>query len=91
MELEDDDQPFLTQGVNISEETSQGQTPNSFEHKSQSQQSQLSNTPDGMSGMDFSNMMNGFGNMDYNQMMQMMAANGMGGFNPMMGEFLCEQ
>jgi len=43
-------------------------------------------TPDGMGGMDFQNMMNGFGNMDYNQMMQMMAANGMGGLNPMMGE-----
>ncbi|KAI1609626.1 hypothetical protein EDD36DRAFT_478051 [Exophiala viscosa] len=42
-------------------------------------------TPDGMGSMDFQNMMNGFGNMDYNQMMQMMAANGMGGLNPMMG------
>lgn len=42
--------------------------------------------PDGMSGMDFQNMMNGFNNMDYNQMMQMMAANGMGGLNPMMGK-----
>lgn len=42
--------------------------------------------------MDFSNMMNGFNNsMDYNQMMQMMAANGMGGFNPMMGEFVLKQ
>ncbi|KIV82760.1 hypothetical protein PV11_04842 [Exophiala sideris] len=45
----------------------------------------LNGTPDGMGGMDFQNMMNGFGNMDYNQMMQMMAANGMGGINPMMG------
>lgn len=41
----------------------------------------------GMDGNDFANMMNGFNNMDYNQMMQMMAANGMGNFNPMMGEF----
>lgn len=39
-----------------------------------------------MSG-DFPNMMNmNFNNMDYTQMMQqMMAANGMNGFNPMMG------
>merc|ERR1712230_178911 len=36
-------------------------------------------------GMGFSHMMNGFNNMDMNQMMQMMTANGMGGFNPMMG------
>lgn len=41
----------------------------------------------GMDANDFSNMMNGFNNMDYNQMMQMMAANGMGNFNPMMGKF----
>jgi hypothetical protein len=40
----------------------------------------------GMDGNDFANMMNGFNNMDYNQMMQMMAANGMGNFNPMMGK-----
>ncbi|KAK5051473.1 hypothetical protein LTR84_003125 [Exophiala bonariae] len=39
----------------------------------------------GMDGNDFANMMNGFNNMDYNQMMQMMAANGMANFNPMMG------
>lgn len=39
-----------------------------------------------MDGNDFANMMNGFNNMDYNQMMQMMAANGMGNFNPMMGK-----
>jgi hypothetical protein len=44
-----------------------------------------------MGGMDFSHMMNGFNNMDMNQMMQMMAANGMGGFNPMMGEFIRKQ
>jgi hypothetical protein len=34
----------------------------------------------------FSNMMNGFSSMDYTQMMQMMASNGMAGFNPMMGK-----
>lgn len=64
---------------------------NSFEQKSHSHDLS-NNTPDGMNGMDFSNMMNGFNNsMDYNQMMQMMAANGMGGFNPMMGEFVLKQ
>lgn len=53
------------------------------EHKANSQDP--SNNAEGMGGMDFANMMNGIGNMDYNQMMQMMAANGMPGFNPMMG------
>jgi hypothetical protein len=68
------------------ENASQDQSTLPFNPKSTNPDLFNANT-DGTNGMDFPNMMNGLNNVDYNQMMQMMAANGMGGFNPMMGEF----
>ncbi|EXJ87294.1 hypothetical protein A1O3_04253 [Capronia epimyces CBS 606.96] len=84
VELEDDHREISTQHMTNAEDTLLDQSMSTTELKANSQDPS-NNNPEGMSGMDFSNMMNGFNNMDYNQMMQMMAANGMTGFNPMMG------
>ncbi|EXJ83458.1 hypothetical protein A1O1_07081 [Capronia coronata CBS 617.96] len=83
VDIEDDHREISTQRVTNVEETPRDQPVSVSEQGADSQDP--SNNPEGMSGMDFQNMMTGFSNMDYNQMMQMMAANGMAGFNPMMG------
>lgn len=90
VEAEEDQDDIPSQNKIIIEDTTDDQHNTEFENHN-NDNSTFSNSQDqaatnGMDGNDFSNMMNGFNNMDYNQMMQMMAANGMGNFNPMMGK-----
>ncbi|KAG9790311.1 hypothetical protein KCU88_g1280, partial [Aureobasidium melanogenum] len=84
VELDDDHQDLLPQRTTDAADTPQDDSTSVSESKPNPQDAGDSAT-EGAGGADFSNMMNGFGNMDYAQMMQMMAANGMPGFNPMMG------
>lgn len=91
VEAEEDQDDIPSQNKIVIEDSTEDQYGAGLESHNNSK-STLSNGQDqaaanGMDGNDFANMMNGFNNMDYNQMMQMMAANGMGNFNPMMGEF----
>lgn len=90
VEAEEDQDDIPSQNKIIIEDTTEDQYNTEFE-KHNNDNPTFTNSQDqaatnGMDGNDFSNMMNGFNNMDYNQMMQMMAANGMGSFNPMMGK-----
>jgi len=91
VEPDEDQEDIPSQNKFIVEDPAEDQY-NAGVEASNNKNSALSNNQDqaiinGMDPTDFSNMMNGFNNMDYNQMMQMMAANGMGNFNPMMGKF----
>ena len=85
VDLDDDHREIPLQPVKSGEVTPIDQSAPPSGPKAQARD-QSSSAFGGMGGMDFSHTMNGFNNMDMNQMMQMMAANGMGGFNPMMGE-----
>ncbi|KIW55189.1 hypothetical protein PV05_07492 [Exophiala xenobiotica] len=84
VDLDDDHREIPLQPVKSGEVTPIDQSAPPSGPKAQARD-QSSSAFGGMGGMDFSHTTNGFNNMDMNQMMQMMAANGMGGFNPMMG------